>query len=78
VQGIKGQIQHLTAIIDGPSQPSINKEVDNDGNINCDYIPTLPGDYTVVVKAMDKHIKGSPFKVLIIGKYWFLVIRSID
>lgn len=72
VQGLKGQIGKLTVNIDGPSQPNIDKEVDDDGNINCEYIPTLPGDYTVVIKAVDKHIKGSPFKVQVIGKLLFL------
>lgn len=68
VQGMRGQSGALTANIDGPSQPNIDREVDDDGNINCSYVPTLPGDYTVVVKANDKPIKGSPFKVEVIGK----------
>jgi filamin len=67
VQGMKGQLGALTLNIDGPSQPAIEREVDEDGNINCSYIPTLPGDYTMVVKANDKHIKSSPFQLQVIG-----------
>lgn len=57
--------------IDGPSVPKINSEVDDDGNINCDYTPPVAGDYVVSIKVndkgVDKHIKGSPFKVKVIG-----------
>lgn len=67
IQGLKGKIQLLSLAIDGPSQPNFEREVDEDGNINCSYVPTLPGEYTVSVKASEKHIKGSPFKVEVIG-----------
>lgn len=69
VSGLKGKIELLSLAIDGPSQPNFETEIDDDGNINCSYVPVLPGDYTVAIKANDKHIKGSPFKVVVIGKF---------
>lgn len=67
VQGLRGQAQLLSLAIDGPSCPTIERELDEDGNVNCHYVPKLPGDYTVTVKVNEKHIKGSPFKVVVIG-----------
>lgn len=67
IHNLKGKIQLLSMTIDGPSVPKINSEVDDDGNINCDYVPPVAGDYVVWIKVNEKHIKGSPFKVKVIG-----------
>lgn len=63
IHNLKGKAELLSMTIDGPSVPNISKEADDDGNVNCNYIPQLPGDYQLVIKVNEKHIKGSPFKV---------------
>ena len=46
IHNLKGKIELLSMTIDGPSVPSIKSEADDDGNINCNYIPQLPGKYS--------------------------------
>ncbi len=42
--------------------------VDNrDGSCDVDFLPTEPGTYDISVRFADKHIPGSPFKVVIDG-----------
>lgn len=36
------------------------------------YLPTLPGDYSILVKYNDKHIPGSPFTAKITGRVAWL------
>lgn len=42
--------------------------VDNrDGSCDVDFVPTEPGEYDISIRFADKHIPGSPFKVLVSG-----------
>lgn len=54
--------------IEGPSKADINCVDNKDGTCSVSYMPTLPGDYNILVKYNDKHIAGSPFSARIIGQ----------
>lgn len=61
----------LSLAIEGPSKTEI-KCVDNEnGTCTVSYIPTAPGEYTIVVKFADKHISGSPFTSKITRTYYY-------
>lgn len=47
--------------IEGPSKAEISCIDNKDGTCTVTYLPTLPGDYSILVKYNDKHIPGSPF-----------------
>lgn len=58
----------LDLAIEGPSKAEI-KCVDNkDGTCSVSYLPTLPGDYNILVKYNEDHIPGSPFAARITGE----------
>lgn len=39
-----------------------------DGTCSVTYLPTLPGDYNILVKYNSDHIAGSPFTAKITGE----------
>ncbi|XP_059185463.1 LOW QUALITY PROTEIN: filamin-B [Centropristis striata] len=51
----------LDLAIEGPSKADISCVDNKDGTCSVSYLPTLPGDYNILVKYNDKHIAGSPF-----------------
>uniref|UniRef100_A0A672L8T9 Filamin B n=1 Tax=Sinocyclocheilus grahami TaxID=75366 RepID=A0A672L8T9_SINGR len=51
----------LDLAIEGPSKAEINCVDNKDGTCTVSYLPTLPGDYNILVRYNDKHIAGSPF-----------------
>ncbi|XP_039529536.1 filamin-B isoform X2 [Pimephales promelas] len=51
----------LDLAIEGPSKAEINCVDNKDGTCSVSYLPTLPGDYNILVRYNDKHIAGSPF-----------------
>lgn len=51
----------LDLAIEGPSKAEINCVDNKDGTCTVTYLPTLPGDYNILVRYNDKHIAGSPF-----------------
>ncbi|XP_070349739.1 filamin-B isoform X4 [Equus asinus] len=51
----------LDLAIEGPSKAEISCIDNKDGTCTVTYLPTLPGDYSILVKYNDKHIPGSPF-----------------
>ncbi|XP_014344981.1 filamin-B [Latimeria chalumnae] len=51
----------LDLAIEGPSKAEINCIDNKDGTCTVTYLPTLPGDYSILVKYNEKHIPGSPF-----------------
>ncbi|KAI1289487.1 Filamin-C [Halotydeus destructor] len=67
VTGMLGQIQLLAVTIEGPSQPTLNKVLDDHQDVVLSYTPQLPGDYVIHIKVKDKAIKNSPCNVTIIG-----------
>ncbi|KAF7693127.1 hypothetical protein HF521_008443 [Silurus meridionalis] len=51
----------LDLAVEGPSKAEISCIDNKDGTCTVTYIPTLPGDYNILVRYNDKHIAGSPF-----------------
>ncbi|KAM8931054.1 filamin-B isoform 2-T2 [Pelodytes ibericus] len=51
----------LDLAIEGPSKAEISCIDNKDGTCSVTYLPTLPGDYSILVKYNDAHISGSPF-----------------
>uniref|UniRef100_A0A1I8IQS4 Calponin-homology (CH) domain-containing protein n=1 Tax=Macrostomum lignano TaxID=282301 RepID=A0A1I8IQS4_9PLAT len=58
----------LALAIEGPSRAEINCNDNKDGTCSVNYLPLAPGDYTIVVKFMERHIPGSPFTARITGE----------
>lgn len=54
--------------IEGPSKAEINCVDNKDGTCSVSYLPTLPGDYNILVKYNEDHIPGSPFTARITGE----------
>ncbi|XP_053207663.1 filamin-A-like [Panonychus citri] len=57
----------LTTEIDGPSRVTISYIDNHDGTLKISYKPTIPGDYTIVLKLDTFHLPGSPFRVKVKG-----------
>ncbi|KAK1799532.1 hypothetical protein P4O66_000414 [Electrophorus voltai] len=51
----------LDLAIEGPSKAEISCIDNEDGTCTVTYLPTLPGDYNILVRYNDDHIAGSPF-----------------
>uniref|UniRef100_A0A8C2WE17 Filamin B n=1 Tax=Cyclopterus lumpus TaxID=8103 RepID=A0A8C2WE17_CYCLU len=51
----------LDLAIEGPSKADISCVDNKDGTCSVSYLPTLTGDYNILVKYNNKHIAGSPF-----------------
>ncbi|RWS01379.1 Filamin-A-like protein, partial [Dinothrombium tinctorium] len=68
VINMANEVDNISTSINGPSQPTMMKGIDENGNAIVKYTPNLPGEYTVTVQYKGKHIKGSPFKVQILGE----------
>lgn len=54
--------------VEGPSKAEISCIDNKDGTCTVTYLPTLPGDYNILVRYNDKHIAGSPFTARITGE----------
>uniref|UniRef100_A0A8C8D584 Calponin-homology (CH) domain-containing protein n=1 Tax=Oncorhynchus tshawytscha TaxID=74940 RepID=A0A8C8D584_ONCTS len=51
----------LSLAVEGPSKAEINCKDNKDGTCTVSYVPTVPGDYNIIVKFDNKHIAGSPY-----------------
>uniref|UniRef100_A0A8B9R529 Filamin B n=1 Tax=Astyanax mexicanus TaxID=7994 RepID=A0A8B9R529_ASTMX len=58
----------LDLAIEGPSKAEITCIDNKDGTCTVTYLPTLPGDYNILVRYNEKHIAGSPFTARITGE----------
>ncbi|KAF1372057.1 hypothetical protein PFLUV_G00260380 [Perca fluviatilis] len=58
----------LSLAVEGPSKAEISCKDNKDGTCTVSYLPTVPGDYNIIVKFDDKHIPGSPFTAKITGE----------
>lgn len=54
--------------IEGPSKANISCVDNKDGTCSVSYLPTLPGDYNILVRYNEDHIPGSPFTARITGQ----------
>lgn len=68
----------LDLAIEGPSKAEISCIDNKDGTCTVTYLPTLPGDYSILVKYNDKHIPGSPFTAKITGRGDCLACRNFS
>ncbi|CAH1784407.1 unnamed protein product [Owenia fusiformis] len=57
----------LALAVEGPSKAEITCQDNKDGTCSVTYFPMAPGEYKIIVKFADKHIKGSPFTAKISG-----------
>lgn len=55
----------LSLAIEGPSEAKMNCIDNRDGSCDVEYNPTEPGEYDITIRFADKHIPGSPFKVIV-------------
>ncbi|XP_063707051.1 filamin-A isoform X3 [Culicoides brevitarsis] len=55
----------LSLAIEGPSEAKITCQDKRDGSCDVEYTPTEPGEYDITIRFAEKHIPGSPFKVLV-------------
>uniref|UniRef100_A0A4W4FP37 Filamin B, like n=1 Tax=Electrophorus electricus TaxID=8005 RepID=A0A4W4FP37_ELEEL len=58
----------LDLAIEGPSKAEISCIDNEDGTCTVTYLPTLPGDYNILVRYNDEHIAGSPFTARMTGE----------
>ncbi|XP_067124657.1 LOW QUALITY PROTEIN: filamin-A-like [Centruroides vittatus] len=58
----------LSVAVEGPSKAEISCNDNKDGTVGVSYLPVAPGEYKIMVKFADKHIKGSPFTAKITGE----------
>lgn len=76
-------VEGLSVAIDGPSEPEMEFENQDNGDIEVTWRPFAPGEYIVTPKFNGTPIKDSPFKVKIVGevmkneKFWELIIDVI-
>jgi len=66
----------LLVAFDGPEKPDIEFDHLKDGNIAVTYVANVPGVYILTVKYNDKHVRGSPFKINILGR-GFPIIKPL-
>lgn len=57
----------LSLAVEGPSKAEINCKDNKDGTCTVSYLPTMPGDYNIIVRFDGKHIPGSPYTAKITG-----------
>ncbi|CAG7719420.1 unnamed protein product [Allacma fusca] len=58
----------LLVAFDGPSEPEIEFDIQQNGDTEVAYIPKLPGIYVLNVTYSDVPVKGNPFKVHVSGR----------
>jgi len=51
----------LALAVEGPSKAEIQCIDNKDGTCSVSYLPTVPGEYNIIIKFADQHIAGSPF-----------------
>jgi len=51
----------LALAVEGPSKAEIHCVDNKDGTCSVSYLPTVAGEYSVIIKFGDQHIAGSPF-----------------
>lgn len=57
----------LSLAVEGPSKAEISCQDNQDGSCTVSYLPTAPGDYSIIVRFDEHHIPGSPFTARITG-----------
>ena len=55
----------LSLAIEGPSKAEIECRDNKDGTCSVSYMPTMPGEYQIIIKFADQLIAGAPFNAKI-------------
>ncbi|XP_053682431.1 filamin-A isoform X1 [Sabethes cyaneus] len=55
----------LSLAIEGPSEAKMSCTDNRDGSCDVEYVPTEPGEYDITIRFAEKHIPGSPFKIVV-------------
>ncbi|XP_055529815.1 filamin-A isoform X3 [Wyeomyia smithii] len=55
----------LSLAIEGPSEAKMSCTDNRDGSCDVEYVPTEPGEYDITIRFAEKHIPGSPFKIMV-------------
>ncbi|RXM95174.1 Filamin-B [Acipenser ruthenus] len=63
----------LDLAIEGPSKSEISCTDNKDGTCTVTYLPTLPGQYSILVRYNDEHIVGSPFSARVTAPLCFFI-----
>lgn len=58
----------LQVAVEGPSKADIVCHDNKDGTVSVTYLPEMPGEYRIVVRFAETHIRGSPFATKITGE----------
>ncbi|CAL8072193.1 unnamed protein product [Orchesella dallaii] len=61
-------VEGLTVAIDGPSEPQIDFDHQDNGDIDVAWTPYAPGNYILTLKFNGEQIKDSPFKIKVVGE----------
>jgi len=56
-----GDAGGLALAVEGPSKAEIHCVDNKDGTCSVSYLPTVAGEYSIIIKFADQHIAGSPF-----------------
>ena len=51
----------LALAVEGPSKAEIHCVDNKDGTCSVNYLPTVAGEYNIIIKFADQNIAGSPF-----------------
>ena len=51
----------LALAVEGPSKAEIHCVDNKDGTCSVSYLPTVAGEYSIIIKFADQNIPGSPF-----------------
>ena len=64
--------------IEGPSKAEIQCKDNKDGTCTISYVPTLPGEYKIVIKYAGQPITDTPYfaKISAPCKYFYRVNRN--
>ncbi|CAH8620119.1 unnamed protein product [Dicrocoelium dendriticum] len=57
----------LSLSVEGPSKADIQCHDNKNGTCSVSYLPLVPGEYSITIKFMERHIPGSPFTAHIGG-----------
>ncbi|TGZ55158.1 hypothetical protein CRM22_010478 [Opisthorchis felineus] len=58
----------LSLSVEGPSKAEIQCHDNKNGTCSVSYLPLVPGEYTISIKFMERHIPGSPFTAHVGGE----------
>jgi len=59
--GVLRAVGGLALAVEGPSKAEIHCVDNKDGTCSVSYLPTVAGEYSIIIKFADQHIAGSPF-----------------